>query len=59
MEISKLNLTELSINEQKEIDGGVHPIVAGAAVVGTGLAIIVIGACVGYGIYKLVDWATS
>jgi hypothetical protein len=58
MEISKLNLKELSINEQKEIEGG-HPVVVVAAVVCTAVSLVVIGAVVGYGIYKLVDWATT
>jgi hypothetical protein len=42
-----------------ETEGGIAPIVVAAAVVGAGVGVIIIGAAVGYGIYKLIDWATS
>ena len=60
MEALKIDgLTDLSQKEMIETEGGIAPILVAAAVVGTGVGIIVVGAAVGYGIYKLVDWATS
>lgn len=59
MDLKSLNIEELSIQESREIDGGVAPVIAVAAAVGVGLGIIVVGAAVGYGIYCLVDWATE
>jgi len=58
MDLKSLNLQELSVNESREIDGGVAPAIAVAAAVGVGLGVIVVGAAVGYGIYCLVSWAT-
>lgn len=60
MEALKIDgLTDLSQKEMFETEGGIAPIVVAAAVVGAGVGIIVVGAAVGYGIYKLIDWATS
>jgi hypothetical protein len=57
MNTEVLNLTEISFQESKEIEGGVHPAVAVAAAVGVG--VLLVGCAVGYGLYKLVDWATD
>ena len=60
MEALKIDgLTDLSQKEMIETEGGIAPIVVAAAVVGAGVGIIVVGAAFGYGIYKLIDWATS
>ena len=60
MNLEALNLKEISFHESKKIDGGVvAPAIAVAAAVGVGLGVIIVGAAVGYGIYLLVDWATS
>jgi lactobin A/cerein 7B family class IIb bacteriocin len=60
MNLEAFNLEEISLQESKEIDGGVVPAaVAVAAACGVGLGVIIVGAAVGYGIYCLVDWATS
>ncbi len=60
MEVFKIDgLTDLSHEEMIETEGGIAPIVVAAAVVGAGVGVIIIGAAVGYGIYKLIDWATS
>ena len=60
MEVFKIDgLTDLSYEEMIETEGGIAPIVVAAAVVGAGVGVIIIGAAVGYGIYKLIDWATS
>jgi hypothetical protein len=59
MNLEALNLKEMSIQESKETDGGVIHAVAVAAACGVGLGIILVGCVVGYGIYRLVDWATS
>jgi lactobin A/cerein 7B family class IIb bacteriocin len=60
MEALKIDgLTDLSQKEMIETEGGIAPIVVAAAVVGAGVGIIVVGAVFGYGIYKLIDWATS
>jgi lactobin A/cerein 7B family class IIb bacteriocin len=60
MEVFKIDgLTDLSHKEMIETEGGIAPIVVAAAVVGAGVGVIIIGAAVGYGIYKLIDWATS
>ena len=59
MEVFKIDgLTDLSHEEMIETEGGIAPIVVAAAVVGAGVGVIIIGAAVGYGIYKLIDWAT-
>ncbi|TDE01964.1 class IIb bacteriocin, lactobin A/cerein 7B family [Flavobacterium hiemivividum] len=61
MNLEALKLEEISFQESQEIEGGVAVpvavavVAAGATVVG----VIVVGAVVGYGIYKFVDWATS
>ncbi len=60
MEALKIDgLEEMSHHEMDKTDGGVAPIVVAAAVVGAGIGVIVVGAAVGYAIYKLVNWATS
>ena len=59
MNLEALNLKEMSIQESKETEGGVIHAVAFAAACGVGLGIIVVGCVVGYGIYRLVDWATK
>ena len=53
MEIVGLQLEDLSIKDQKNIEGGVVPIIiVGGIYAGALLG----GAAVGYGTYKLVDW---
>ncbi len=57
------NVQELQSDELLTIDGG-EPITAGAVAVAVGVGVaavgvVLVGAAVGYGIYKLVDWATS
>ena len=52
-------LTDMSNKEMVDTEGGVAPIVVAAAIVGAGIGVIIVGAVVGYGIYKLIDWATS
>ena len=57
LEIKNYHVQELNQNELKKVEGGGigAAIVAGlkiAAVVGTGVAIVGVGALVGYGIYK-------
>ena len=58
MKLDALNLTELNFEEKRDIDGGVPHALAVAAVCGAGLGVILVGCLVGYGIYRLVDWAT-
>jgi hypothetical protein len=66
--LSELNMVSLSAEDQKEINGGAIPqaIVAAGVVAGKVLAvgavvcgIALVGAAVGYGCYKLVQWATK
>ena len=60
MEALKIDgLVEMSNDEMDNTDGGIAPIVIAAGIVGAGVGVIIIGAAVGYGIYKLVNWATS
>jgi len=59
MNLEALNLKEISLQEQVETEGGVHPAVAVAAACGVGLGVILVGCVIGYGAYKLVQWATS
>ena len=61
--LDNYNVQELHSDELLTIDGG-EPItaaaVAGAVAVGAAaVGVVLVGAAVGYGIYKLVDWATS
>ncbi len=59
MEAFKIDgLIDLSHEEMIETEGGIAPIVVALAVVGAGVGVIIIGAAVGYGIYKLIDWVT-
>lgn len=66
--LSELNMASLSVEDEKEINGGAIPpaivaagvvagkvLVVGAAVCGIPL----VGAVVGYGCYMLVQWATK
>ncbi len=59
MNLKAFNLEEINYQESKQIDGGAAPVIAVAAAIGVGLGIIIVGDAVGYGIYLLVDWATS
>lgn len=59
------NIPGMSLMSEDELinaEGG-HPIVAAVAVaagVGVGVVgLLVVGAAVGYGVYRLVDWATD
>ena len=55
-------MKNLELNELRSVEGGVEPITGAAAVavaVGGAAAVIIVGAAVGYGVYRLVDWATS
>lgn len=51
-------LTDLSHKEMIETEGGIAPVLVAVAVVGAGVGVIIIGAAVGHGIYKLIDWVT-
>lgn len=59
MNLQALNLKEISVQEQVEINGGMPHAVAVAAACGVGLGVVLVGCAVGYGVYKLVQWATS
>lgn len=57
LKLETIGLTELSKSETNKIDGG--SILAVALVIAAGGGVILAGAAVGYGTYKLVQWATS
>ena len=54
-------MKNLELNELQSVQGGepITGIAAAAIVVGSAAGILIVGAAVGYGLYKLVDWATS
>ena len=53
-----IGTSEITIAQKKD---NVTPFRKGTltAIVGAGIGVIIVGAVVGYGIYKLIDWATS
>jgi len=56
METTKLNVQELSLQDQQNIEGGVAPLlIVGAIYAGSLLG----GAAVGYGTFKLVEWVVN
>ncbi|MCA6461634.1 MAG: hypothetical protein IM571_02225 [Chitinophagaceae bacterium] len=66
--LSEIKMASLSVEEEKEINGGAIPpaIVTSGAVAGKVLlvgaavcGIPLVGAAVGYGCYKMVQWATK
>ena len=59
MNLESMNLNEISLDESKQINGGVPVALAVVAAGATVCGVILVGCAVGYGIYKLVDWATS
>lgn len=56
LEIEKFGVIELNTEELENTDGGVAPLIPILIVV---VGAIVVGAVVGYAIYRLIDWATS
>jgi hypothetical protein len=68
LSLGELNLMSLSAEDQKDINGGAIPPVIVAAGVVAGKVLVVgaavcgialVGAAVGYGCYKLFQWATK
>jgi hypothetical protein len=61
LNIAEFSVVELKNSELNNTNGGVPWALIGAyaAAGATGVGIIIVGAAVGYGVYKLVDWATS
>jgi lactobin A/cerein 7B family class IIb bacteriocin len=58
--IKELNLDhyavqEMDAKELKETEGGAGPLIL---VAGAVIGVLVVGALVGYGVYKFVDWLT-
>jgi lactobin A/cerein 7B family class IIb bacteriocin len=58
--IKELNLDhyavqEMDAKELKETEGGAGPLIL---VIGAVVGVLVVGALVGYGVYKFVDWLT-
>ena len=59
MEALKIDGTvEMSHQEMENTEGGVAPIVVAAGICAAGVGVIIVGAVVGYCIYRLIDWAT-
>ena len=56
LEIEKFGVIELNTEELENTDGGVAPLIP--ILIGV-VGAIVVGAVVGYAIYRLIDWATS
>ncbi len=55
LNLNQYGVQEMDANELKGTEGGVLPLVAAGAVV-AGAAVLVVGALVGYAVYKAVDW---
>lgn len=51
-------MIELNSDELRNTDGG-HPVLVVIAAVVVIRGALIVGAAVGYALYKLVDWATS
>jgi lactobin A/cerein 7B family class IIb bacteriocin len=56
--LENFGVQELNTKEMEETNGGVA-ILGVLAVVAVGAGVLVVGAAVGYGLYRLVKWAVS
>jgi lactobin A/cerein 7B family class IIb bacteriocin len=56
--LENFGVQELNAKEMEETNGGVA-ILGVLAVVAVGAGVLVVGAAVGYGLYRLVKWAVS